>query len=157
MVNWCRCHIFFVVWKKISMNFVTEFSFNKYQNKVYDSCLMIMNRYIKMILYIFVTKNINTMKFIEIIDKKINLQFDNSKKNCFKSKIRFYKFVLSKNMLLFENETSIKYRVLFLNKRINKTLKSNVRTLSANFLHRKLNKLNKFVNYNTIYVQFKNT
>ena len=33
-----------------------------------------------MILYISVTKNINVIKFIEIIDKKINLQFDNSKK-----------------------------------------------------------------------------
>ena len=62
------------------MNFVTEFSFSKYQNKVYDSCLMIMNRYIKMTLYISVIKNINTMKLTEIIDKRINLQFDNSKK-----------------------------------------------------------------------------
>ena len=33
-----------------------------------------------MILFISVTKNINAMKSIEIIDKKINLQFDNSKK-----------------------------------------------------------------------------
>ena len=33
-----------------------------------------------MILYISVTKNINAIKFTEIIDKKINLQFDNSKK-----------------------------------------------------------------------------
>ena len=38
-----------------------------------------MNRYTKMKLYIFVTKNINTIKLIEIIDKKINLQFNNSK------------------------------------------------------------------------------
>ena len=39
-----------------------------------------MNRYTEIILYIFVTKNINAIKFTEIIDKKINLQFDNSKK-----------------------------------------------------------------------------
>ena len=39
-----------------------------------------MNRYIKMTLYISVIKNINAMKLIEIIDKKTNLQFDNSKK-----------------------------------------------------------------------------
>ena len=32
-----------------------------------------------MILYISVTININAIKFIEIIDKKVNLQFDNSK------------------------------------------------------------------------------
>ena len=61
------------------MNFVTEFSFSKYQSKVYDSYLVIMNRYIKMTLYISVIKNINAMKLTEIIDKRINLQFDNSK------------------------------------------------------------------------------
>ena len=38
-----------------------------------------MNRYIKMTLYISVIKNINAMKLIEIIDKKVNLQFNNSK------------------------------------------------------------------------------
>ena len=32
-----------------------------------------------MTLYISITKNINAMKFIEIINKKVNLQFDNSK------------------------------------------------------------------------------
>ena len=60
-------------------------------------------------------------------------------------------------MLLFENETSTKHRVLFSNKRINETSKSNVRTLFANFLHRKLNKLNQFANYDTICIQFKHT
>ena len=62
------------------MNFIIEFLFNKYLNKIYDSCLIIINRYTKKILYISVTKNINAMKFIEIIDKKVILQFDNSKK-----------------------------------------------------------------------------
>ena len=60
------------------MNFLTEFLFNKYQNKIYHSCLIIVNRYTKMILYISVTKIINTIKLIEIINKKINLQFDSS-------------------------------------------------------------------------------
>ena len=32
-----------------------------------------------MILYISVTKNINVIKFIKIINKKTNLQFDKSK------------------------------------------------------------------------------
>ena len=53
-----------------------------------------------MILYIFVKKNINAMKFIEIIDKKGNLQFNNSKEivsnqnfvfiNSYEVKICFY-------------------------------------------------------------------
>ena len=73
------------------MNFVTEFSFSKYQDKVYDLCLIIVNRYTKMILYISVTKNINAMKFIKIINKKINLQFDNSKEIVSNRKFVFIK------------------------------------------------------------------
>ena len=63
------------------MNFVTEFLFNKYQDRIYDSCLMIRNRYTKMILYISVMKNINAIEFIEIIDRKVNLQFNNLKES----------------------------------------------------------------------------
>ena len=40
---------------------------------------MIMNRYTKMTWYISITENIDAIKLIEIIDKKVNLQFDNSK------------------------------------------------------------------------------
>ena len=53
-----------------------------------------------MILYNSVTKNINAIKFIEIIDKKVNLQFNNSKKiisnrkfvfiNSYRTKICYY-------------------------------------------------------------------
>ena len=44
-----------------------------------------------MILYIFVTKNINAMKFIEIIDTKVNLQFEKLKKIASNRKFVFIK------------------------------------------------------------------
>ena len=40
---------------------------------------MIVNRYTKMTLYISITKNNDAIKLIQIIDKKVNLQFNNSK------------------------------------------------------------------------------
>ena len=65
-------------WKKIIMNFITNFSSNKYKNHVYDVCLMIVNKYTKMILYIFVTKKINVVDLIEILFEKIVLIFETS-------------------------------------------------------------------------------
>ena len=35
------------------MNFIIELSFNKYKNVVYNAILVIINRYIKMIKYLF--------------------------------------------------------------------------------------------------------
>ena len=65
-------------WKKIIMNFITNFSSNKHKNHVYDVCLMIVNKYTKMILYIFVTKKINVVDLIEILFEKIILMFEMS-------------------------------------------------------------------------------
>ena len=35
------------------MNFITEFSFNRYKNNIYNIILVIIDRYLKMTLYIF--------------------------------------------------------------------------------------------------------
>ena len=42
-----------------------------------------------MILYISISKNANAMKLIKIINKKVNLQFDNSKEIVSNRKIVF--------------------------------------------------------------------
>ena len=63
-------------WKKIIMNFITDFSSNKYKNYVYDVCLIIVIKYTKIILYIFVTKKINAVYLIEILFEKIVLMFE---------------------------------------------------------------------------------
>ena len=40
-------------WKEISMNFIIEFLFNRYENNIYDAILVVIDRYSKMTLYIF--------------------------------------------------------------------------------------------------------
>jgi hypothetical protein len=66
-------------WRKIIMNFITNFSFNKRSDDVYDSVLVIINRYIKMTFYIFVTKKIIAIKLTKIIFDHVMLKYDASK------------------------------------------------------------------------------
>ena len=40
-------------WKKISMNFIIELSFNRYENDIYNAIFIVIDRYSKMPLYIF--------------------------------------------------------------------------------------------------------
>jgi hypothetical protein len=54
-------------WQEIIMNFIINFSFNKRLNEVYDFVLVIINRYIKMTFYIFVTKKIIAIELTKII------------------------------------------------------------------------------------------
>ncbi len=66
-------------WQKIIMNFITNFSFNKRSNNIYNSVLVIINRYIKMTLYIFVTKKIIAIELTKIIFHQMMLKYDASK------------------------------------------------------------------------------
>ncbi len=61
------------------MNFITNLSSSKRSNDVYDSVLVIINRYIKMTLYIFVTKKITIVELTEIIFDHVMLKYDVSK------------------------------------------------------------------------------
>ncbi len=61
------------------MNFITNFSSSKRSNDVYDSVLVIINRYIKMTLYISVTKKITAVELAEIIFDHVMLKYDVSK------------------------------------------------------------------------------
>jgi hypothetical protein len=66
-------------WQEIIMNFITNLSSSKRSDDVYDSVLVIMNRYIKMTLYIFVTKNIIAIELTKIIFDQVMLKYDASK------------------------------------------------------------------------------
>ncbi len=66
-------------WQKIIMNFITNLSFNKRWDDVYDSVLWIINRYIKMTFYIFVTKKIIAIELTKIIFNHVMLKYDASK------------------------------------------------------------------------------
>ena len=67
-------------WKKIIMNFVTKLSLNKRRGVVYDSILMIIDRYIKMIKYILIIKKIDVAELTKVFFEKIVLRFDMSDK-----------------------------------------------------------------------------
>ena len=63
-------------WKKITMNFITKFLFSKLKKLIYDACLIVIDCYIKMILYILIIKQINAVKLIDVIFKKIVLIYN---------------------------------------------------------------------------------
>ena len=60
------------------MNFIIKFSFSKLKKLIYDACLIVIDRYIKMILYISIIKRINAMKLVDVIFEKIVLIYDAS-------------------------------------------------------------------------------
>ena len=68
--------IFKKSWKKIIMNFVIDLSFNKRKEVVYDSILIIMNRYIKMIKYIFIIVKIDVVALTKMFFEEIVLHFN---------------------------------------------------------------------------------
>ncbi len=66
-------------WQEIIMNFITNLSSSKRSNDVYDSVLVIIDRYIKMTLYIFVTKKIIAIELTKIIFDHVMIKYDASK------------------------------------------------------------------------------
>jgi hypothetical protein len=66
-------------WQEIIMNFITNFSSNKRLNDVYDFVLVIINHYIKMTFYIFVTKKIIIVELTKIIFDHVILKYNASK------------------------------------------------------------------------------
>ena len=58
------------------MNFITKLFSNKRRDVVYDSILIIIDRYIKMIKYILMIKKIDVAKLMKMFFKKIVLRFD---------------------------------------------------------------------------------
>jgi hypothetical protein len=61
------------------MNFITDLSPSKRSDDVYDSVLVIVDRYIKMTLYIPVTKKIIVVELAKIIFDHVMLKYDASK------------------------------------------------------------------------------
>ena len=61
------------------MNFVIDLFSSKRKEIVYDSIFVMINRYIKMIKYIFVTIKINVAKLTKIFFENIVLRFDMSR------------------------------------------------------------------------------
>ena len=60
------------------MNFIMKLFLNKKRDVIYDSILMIIDRYIKMIKYVLIIKKIDVTKLTKIFFKKIILRFNMS-------------------------------------------------------------------------------
>ncbi len=58
------------------MNFITGLPLSKRVASVYNACLVIVDRYIKMTLYIPVTKKITVVELIEVIFEHVILKFE---------------------------------------------------------------------------------
>ena len=63
-------------WEQIIMNFIIELSSSKYREKTYNVILVICDRYIKMILYIFTIKFIDAIELADLFFEKIFLCFE---------------------------------------------------------------------------------
>ena len=62
-------------WKKISMNFIIELFFNRYENDIYDAILVVVDRYSKMTLYIFAKSTWSTEDLADVLFDKMFLIF----------------------------------------------------------------------------------
>ena len=67
-------------WKEIIMNFIIRLLLNKKRDVVYNSILMIIDQYIKMIRYVLIIKKIDVAKLTKMFFKKIVLCFNISSK-----------------------------------------------------------------------------
>ena len=75
--------ILFRFWKKISMNFIIELSFNRYENDIYDVIFVIIDRYSKMTLYIFAKSTWSIENLADVFFDKMFLIFFKVKKIVF--------------------------------------------------------------------------
>ena len=65
-------------WKKITMNFITNLSSSRRRDCVYDAILIIVDKYIKIMRYLLITKKINVFDLEQLLIKEIFLRFDSS-------------------------------------------------------------------------------
>ena len=76
-------------WKKISMNFIIEFLFNRYENNIYNIILVVIDRYSKMTLYIFAKLTWSTEDLANVLFNKMFLIFLEIKKMIFDRDLLF--------------------------------------------------------------------
>ena len=89
------------------MNFVIELSLNKYKNVVYDVILVMINRYIKMIRYLFVFIIIDIAALTKLFFIKIIYRYD-----------MFYDIINDRGSVF----TSVFWSILYFHSRIKRRL-----------------------------------
>jgi hypothetical protein len=63
-------------WQEITMNFITDLLSNKWKKVVYDSILMIVDCYIKMMHYLSTKKILTAVKLAELFFKEVVLKYE---------------------------------------------------------------------------------
>ncbi len=101
-------------WKEITMNFITDLSSSKWKEVMYDSILMIVDHYTKMMHYLFMKKTLTVVKLAELFFKKIALRYkilnniiinkDNLFISAFWSKICFYAKMKQRLSIVFHSQ-----------------------------------------------------
>ncbi len=87
-------------WKEITMNFITNLSFSKWKEVIYDLILVIVDYYMKMTRYLSTKKTLTVVELAELFFEKIVLKYEISSDiiidkdslfiNAFWSKICYY-------------------------------------------------------------------
>jgi hypothetical protein len=127
------------------MNFITNFSFNKRLNNVYNFVLVIINHYIKMNILYFCHEENHYDWINEYQVRSCDAQIRRVKRRCLEQRIRLYERILNRHLLSHEDEKTTEHRLLFANRRSNRTLKSEFETFFTNVLLRKTDRMNKIL------------
>ena len=62
--------------KKITMNFITNLSSSKWKKVVYDSILIIIDHYMKIIYYLFMKKILTIIKLTKLFFEEVVLRYE---------------------------------------------------------------------------------
>jgi len=66
------------LWKEITMNFITDLLSSKWKEVMYDSILVIVDHYMKMMHYLFMKKTLTVVELAELFFEKIVLRYEMS-------------------------------------------------------------------------------
>ena len=83
-------------WQELFMNFIIDLSSSKRYDRVYDACLVIIDKYIKMIVYIAINKTIDASKLIDVFWKRVVFKFETFNEIIFDRDSIFTSFFWSK-------------------------------------------------------------
>ncbi len=64
------------LWKEITMNFITDLSFSKWKEVMYDLILVIVDHYMKMMHYLFMKKTLTVVELAKLFFEKIVLRYE---------------------------------------------------------------------------------
>ena len=108
---------------------------------VYNSILIVMNRFTKMKIYIFIKFIINVVDITKLLFHKIFLKFEFCE-NIELNKKNIHEQLLINYLLSFENQTLFQHCFSFANEQTNKKNKLNIETLFEIFLQFQIKQLN---------------